>query len=252
MTRPILHCFRASHFNEKAHWALDWKGLAYDVVEHWPGPHAPAIRKLTGETQTPVLEWGGEVIGGSTEILHALDRWIPARPLFPEDPGERRACIETIAWFDDELGPAVRLALFHELLPDLDSVSRIFVREPWGLRERLYRAALPAIRAVMKKAMQIDADGARAGRMTTRQALDRVAEAARRGPYLVGDRFTAADLTAAALLSITAYPKGFHAELPEGLGPAMGEWIDAWQGDAGVRWVEGMYARHRSRPARPT
>ena len=42
MTKPTLHCFRTSHFNEKAHWALDWKGIDYDVVEHWPGPHALA------------------------------------------------------------------------------------------------------------------------------------------------------------------------------------------------------------------
>ncbi len=245
MTKPILHCFRASHFNEKAHWGLAWKGIDYDVVEHWPGPHAAAMRKLTGQTQTPVLEWGGEVIAGSTEILYALDRWLPERPLFPEDEAEHRLCVETIAWFDDELGPAVRLALFHELLGDLDSVARIFVREPWGLRERLYRAALPVVRVVMKREMQIDAAGAEAGLKTTSEAFERVARAADGGGHLVGDRFTAADLTAAALLSITAYPGGFHTELPDGLGPAMGDWRERWASEPGLRWVEGMYAKYR-------
>jgi glutathione S-transferase len=239
----MLHCFRASHFNEKAHWGLDWKGLEYDVVEYWPGPHALAMSKLSGQTQTPVLEWGGEVIAGSTEILFALDRWLPERPLFPEDAEERRRCIEIISWFDDELGPAVRRSLFHALLPDLDSVARIFVREPWDAKARLYRAALPFVRVAMKRSMGVDAAGAAAGLETTREALARVARAG--GGYLVGDAFTAADLTAAALLSITAYPKGFHAPLPEGLGPAMGAWCERWAGDPGVRWMESMYARHR-------
>ena len=247
MSRPILHCFRASHFNEKAHWGLDWKGIEYDVVEHWPGPHASAMRRLTGQTETPVLEWGGEVIAGSTEILYALDRWVPERPLFPEDPAEHAACVEAIEWFDDEVGPAVRLALFHEMLPDLDSVARIFVREPWGLRERVYRAALPIVRGVMRRQMGIGAEAAEAGLVTTRDALARVADAG--AGHLVGDRFTAADLTAAALLSITVYPKGFHTDLPEDLGAAMGAWIDTWQGDPGVRWVEQIYARYRSNMA---
>ncbi len=246
MTKPTLHCFRASHFNEKAHWGLDWKGIDYDVVEHWPGPHALAINKLTGQSETPVLEWGSEVIAGSTEILHALDRWVPERPLFPSAPEERQRCAETIAWFDDELGPAVRLALFHELLPDLDSVARIFVREPWGVRERLYRAALPVVRSVMKRKMGIDEAAAEAGVMTTRAALERVAQASNRGGYLVGDSFTAADLTAAALLSITVYPPGFHAPLPDHLGPVMDDWRHAWRGNPGVRWMESIYAKHRS------
>jgi hypothetical protein len=58
VTRPeiVLHQFPASHFNEKARWALDWKGLPHRRASYLPGPHAPRIRRLTGQTATPVLE----------------------------------------------------------------------------------------------------------------------------------------------------------------------------------------------------
>lgn len=245
MTKPVLHCFRSSHFNEKAHWALDWKGIGYDVVEHWPGSHFPAIKRLSGGSQTPVLEIDGGVVAGSTAILEHLDARVPARPLFPADATERARCLEIIAWFDGELGPAVRRALFHGLLPDLDGLARVFVREPWGLRERLHRMALPVVAKVMRREMKIDAAGAEAGRKTTEEALERVAQAHENDGYLMGDSFTAADLTAAALLSITTFPPGFHAPLPEPEPASLVAWRHGWSGHPGVRWVEATYAKHR-------
>jgi glutathione S-transferase len=246
MPELVLHCFRSSHFNEKAHWGLNRKRLDYTVIEHWPGPHMPVMKALSGQPSTPVLVIDGRVVAGSTEILRVLDEIAPDDPLFPEDPEEQARCLEMVRWLDDEVGPAVRLALFQELLPDLDGVARTFVRAPWGWRERLYRQALPMIRVVMKRSMKINASNAVAARQTIRSALDRIArEGGPDGGYLVGDRFTVADLTAAALLSILSYPDGFHAPLPQPLPPAVPPWLDEWAGHDGTRWVEAMYARHR-------
>lgn len=144
MPELVLPCFRSSHFNEKAHWGLSRKGLDYRVVEHWPGPHMPAIKALSGQSSTSVLEIDDRVVAGSTAILLALDELVPDDPLFPDEPAARARYLEIVHWLDGEVGPAVRLALFQELLPDLDGVARFFVLRPWGLRERLYRAALPA------------------------------------------------------------------------------------------------------------
>jgi len=242
----VLHCFRSSHFNEKAHWGLAHKGVDHRVVEHWPGPHMPVMKALSGQPSTPVLEIDDRVVAGSTAILLALDDLVPERPLFPREPDERARCLELVRWLDDEVGPAARLALFQELLPDLDGVARFFVRKPWGLRERLYRAALPLVRVVMRRSMQVDAAHAAVARETVRAALDRLArEGGRDGGYLVGDRFTAADLTAAALLSIVAFPDGFHAPPPQPLPKALPAWLAQWADHDGTRWVEAMYARHR-------
>jgi glutathione S-transferase len=57
--RVVLHQFVASHYNEKARWALDWKGVAHRRITYFPGPHALAMRRLSGQTATPVLVEGG-------------------------------------------------------------------------------------------------------------------------------------------------------------------------------------------------
>jgi hypothetical protein len=52
---PTLHQFLGSHFNEKARWGLDWKCAPHRRVSHLPGPHMLKIRRMTGQTATPVL-----------------------------------------------------------------------------------------------------------------------------------------------------------------------------------------------------
>ncbi len=38
-----LHQFQFSHYNEKARWALDFKGLKYEKRSLLPGFHMPVI-----------------------------------------------------------------------------------------------------------------------------------------------------------------------------------------------------------------
>ena len=73
----VLHMFPASHYNEKARWALDWKGLPHRRVPYLPGPHAPQIQRLTGQTATPVLVTNGRAIAGSAQIIDALESAYP-------------------------------------------------------------------------------------------------------------------------------------------------------------------------------
>ena len=51
MNHPVLWQFTASHYNEKARWALDWKGVAHVRQSLLPGPHAlttPAVNARAG------------------------------------------------------------------------------------------------------------------------------------------------------------------------------------------------------------
>ena len=58
--KVVLHQFAYSHYNEKVRWALDYKKLPHDRINYLPGPHMGAIKKMTGQTSTPVLEIDGE------------------------------------------------------------------------------------------------------------------------------------------------------------------------------------------------
>src|SRR5262245_66603262 len=84
-TALVLHQFVGSHFNEKARWALDWKGLPHRRRTYFPGPHAPAMLRLSGQRTTPVLVIDGEVIAGSAAILAALEERFPEGPILPTD-----------------------------------------------------------------------------------------------------------------------------------------------------------------------
>lgn len=99
----VLHQFASSHYNEKARWGLDWKGVVHRRETHLPGPHALAMKRLSGQTATPVLCLEGAVIAGSAAILDALEGRFPERPLYPADPALRERALDFVA---REVGPS--------------------------------------------------------------------------------------------------------------------------------------------------
>jgi len=240
VTGITLYQFPSSHYNEKARWALDRKRVPHERVSLMPGPHAPRMKRLTGRTQTPVLVDGDEVIAGSAEILAHLERRFPDPPLLPADPALRARALEIAKRFDDEVGPAVRLAKFFEVL-SADYVIRTFCAAKPPLVRAAYRAAFPVVSRVMKRSMQIDAEHVAPALERTREALDFVAKEGAATGCLVGDAFTIADLTAAALLM----PALDVGEQPPPATDAERAWLARWSDHPGAAWVREIYRRHR-------
>jgi len=56
MPTPELFQFKVSHFNEKARWALDYKGIEHLRHSLVPGPHKVRMKRVSGQEQVPVLE----------------------------------------------------------------------------------------------------------------------------------------------------------------------------------------------------
>ena len=63
--------------------------------------------------------------------------------------------------------------------------------------------------------------------------------------YLVGDSFTVADLTAAALFFPLVRPAEAQYELPEPLPEALVQRRSELASRPGFKWVQEMYRRHR-------
>ena len=107
-----------------------------------------------------------------------------------------------------------------------------------------YRASFPLVSLVMKRSMGINAENAARARERTRQALDFVAKESEATGYLVGDGFSIADLTCAALLM----PAVDVGDLG---GPARAGteeervWLARWEAHPGATWVREIYRRHR-------
>jgi glutathione S-transferase len=238
-----LFQFHGSHFNEKARWGLDWKSVSHERISLMPGPHIRTMKKLTGASETPALRDGGRVVAGSTAILEHLEQRFPEPALFPDDPAERERALSIVRHWDAEVGPAVRLAKFFEVMEAAYAVGT-FGKGRSALANALYRAAFPLVSGIMKSKMGIDAESAAAAREVTRSAFDFVAKEAGPSGYLVGDRFTVADLTCAALLMPCVEVSAWGG--PEDAATAKNRaWLARWAELPGAAWVRETYRRHR-------
>jgi glutathione S-transferase len=242
---PVLWQLRFSHFNEKARWALDYKRIPHRRHSLAPGSHPRRARKLWGGRTTPVLQIGSDAIGDTTEIIAELERRYPEHPLYPAGEAERRRALELEDYFDRELGPAIRSAAFHAILP-YRSITVPLTAQGLGAGVHFsFNASYPLLkRAVARSVNAREADAGPARRKTV-AALDRLEAELGGGEYMVGERFSVADLTAAALFFPMVWPSQFPYDPPTSIPPEWEEFVAPLSGRPGFLWVGEMFRRHR-------
>jgi glutathione S-transferase len=249
---PVLYHIEVSHYNEKARWALDYKGVAHVRKAPPPMMHTAWAFWLTRGKTFPVLKLDGNAIGDSTRIIEALEREHPETPLYPTDAQERRRALELEDHFDEELGPHIRRYFFHMALEEVDPGE--FMEWAMGSSPRAVKTAMRATAPVAGRLLRlrygINAEEAEASRLKTEAALDRVETELQPSGYLVGDRFTVADLTAAALLyPLVRPPEAPYMVPPPPLPESFKRLRDASSERPAFKWVGEMYRRHRGRSA---
>lgn len=249
---PLLHQVRFSHFNEKGRWALDYKGVPHRRRSYQPGLHVLSSRRLGGGGTMPILEFEDRTVPDSAAIVAELERIAPDPHLYPSDGAERERALSLEQWLGEGLGPGVRSAIFHELLPD-GRATRELTMQGFSPAAKAFNAALfPVGRIAIRRGLKADGKGAERGRRQTVEAMDRIESELSGSDYLVGDSFSVADLTGAALLAPLVAPPGFGYWLPD-------RWPEGWEEfrselrdrDAWA-WTEEMYRRHRGESAEVT
>lgn len=245
MSHPELWQMRFSMYPEKARWALDYKRVPHIRYSLLPGPHAVQLIARFGQKAMPILRHEGNVLKNSAAVLDYAEQTWPDPPIYPKDPTLCEQALEIQKWFDEKIGPAVRRAGFYEFLPHTEYSARRIATGLSEWQQRLYVWAFPAVRAIMTLDMQINASGAEAGRALTQEALDFVAGNSERTGYLVGDHFSVADLTAAAILFPTCFPPEFPVDLPKPLPSGWERWLERWQNHPGCEYVRRIYREHR-------
>jgi glutathione S-transferase len=200
-----------------------------------------------------VLTLEGCSIGDSRVIAAIEERW-PQPALYPEDQARRCRALDLEDFFDEELGPHIRRAMYHELLPRPELLLPLFSHGQPPSERTLLQARFTALRASMGRRMDIRPETAALSRAKVIAAMDRLKRETAAGGYLVGESFTVADLTAAALFYPVAgppefpYPTVAQDDLPD----SWREFLDSLAQRPGGQWVSKIYRRHRRRSAELT
>ena len=211
---PTLVTIRFSHFCEKARWGLTRAGVAYVEDFHSPLFHMGAVRRAGGKRTTPVLVLKDRVLGDSTDILKYCDTMGAA--LYPVEPALRKEVEDWEDLFDETLGPAVRRLLYFQIFQVPAHFVTTLFRSAAPEREKKWIGpSTPLVRFLMKKGLKINAVAAERSRVKIEEVLSRVEPLLADGRrFLVGDRFTAADLTFASLFGPIVGPPEYGAPLP--------------------------------------
>lgn len=242
-----LHMFPMSHFNEKVRWALDFKDIPHTRIPYMPGPHAGKIKKLSGQEQTPVVRFGdGDVLAGSTDIILELEKRFPEPALLPADGALRQQVMAIVERFDGDIAVKERRSLFVHLIEEPDYLCAMFSRGQTPVKRFVYRRMLPLVKGAMRRKMDIHPEALEEGVALTREAFDFVAEKSAATGYLSGDRFSIADLTAAAILAPSVDVPHPDMKRPEPVVPRVQAYLDQFVDHPGAAWVRTMYQRHRA------
>lgn len=199
MAIPRLVTIPYSHYCEKARWALERGGIEFIEETHAPLFAWRGALGAGGKRTVPVLVTDDGVIAESSDVL----RWVDAhgRPPEPYFPPELPDVASLVATFDRRLGPATRrVAYFDVLRGDRAYVHELLTTDVPSWEARAVRALGPVIPLAIRRGLKIDEAGVARSKKAIDEVFALVAERLADGRRtLVGDAFTAADLTFAAL-----------------------------------------------------
>lgn len=102
MVDVVLHQWDISPYCRKVRKALRLKGIDYRCVDY-NGLRAPKAARLHASGKLPVLEWDGQRIADSTQIVAFLERQVPEPRLVPADRREAALARLLEDWADESL-----------------------------------------------------------------------------------------------------------------------------------------------------
>jgi glutathione S-transferase len=232
-----------SHYCEKTRWALTRAQIPFVEERHMPPFHRFAtrqigkrsssdpmpeternmsllnqfvIRQVGGQT-VPVLITETAILKSSDEILNYIDAISSDElKLYPIDRDLRKQVNELVEIFDNVLAPAVRLWAYAYLMDRDRLLQPLWCQGvPWFER-LLFPVVFPWMRATAFQMYQINDISIVAAHESIRQIFEMVSNLLADGrSYLVGERFSAADLAFVTLAAAVVLPPEYGVKLPE-------------------------------------
>ncbi|WP_167760170.1 glutathione S-transferase family protein [Paraburkholderia pallida] len=245
----VLITMPHSHYSEKARWALDRLSVPYQEQ-----PHAPLLHRLAttrnGGSSVPLLLHGGAHFTDSTDILVHMDAVCGGDLLYPRDAGLRREVEALETQFDEELGPHARRWAYAQLLSERSLLRQVMTRGVPQLEAALLPVIMPGVIRLIRAALKITPQSAARSLERVRGIFKEVDARLDDGrQFLVGERFTAADLTFAALAAPVLFPTGYRAAYPalNDVPAAMRTEVLRLRDTAAGRFALRLYVQERDR-----
>nr|MBA3499128.1 glutathione S-transferase family protein [Deltaproteobacteria bacterium] len=213
---------------------------------HLPLFHYVPARRVGGGRTVPILVDGKTVLADSTGIVE----WADARKegaLYPENAADKVDALALEDDFDTHLGPATRRWAYFQMLPHVAQLAFLMKGVP-RYEQLAFKATRPLAIAFLKRSLKVDDEGAERSRMKIEDTFGRLSQHLADGRrFLIGDRFSVADLTFAALAAPVLLPEGHPIAFPplseysEAARTQMTAWRESPAGQFGLR----MYRDHR-------
>ena len=205
-----------SHYCEKVRWALIRHGIPYQEEAHLQGFHYPYTYWLSGRPRVPVLQNGKKIISDSTAILKYLEGYAPKEgQLYPVDEALRQ---EVEGWedlFDEQLGVESRRWVYFHYLPHPHAMLKIASQKVPAIEKALGSVCFPLLKAFVRTRLCINdatvEEGLKRSHLIVRKIDSLLADGRK---FLVGERFSAADLSLACMMAPFVLPRQYGITLP--------------------------------------
>jgi glutathione S-transferase len=205
-----------SHYCEKIRWALNRLQIPFVEEPHMPPFHRWATSKVGGGS-VPVLISGVKVLTDSEEILRYLEAIAPeASKLYPSDAEDLKQIEKLVKSFDSVLAPAVRNWFYFYAFDHAEIIRPLWCQGvPW-YESILFPLIFGRLRTKVFEMYKINAASAASSRARISNIFETVNNLLSDGrTYLVGDRFSAADLAFATLAAAVVMPANYGVKLPK-------------------------------------
>ena len=200
--RATLFGLPASHPTLAAELMLRHKGINYRRIDFFPAVHRGILRALgfSGIT-VPAVRMAGAKLQGTGRIALALDALVPEPPLFPADPGRRRAVEEAEAWGDEVLQPVPRRIVWNALRHDRSELATYLEGAKTGVPTGIAARTAPPVAALARRLNDATDENVRRDLAALPGMIDRVDELIEQGVIGAAER-NAADFQIATSVSL--------------------------------------------------
>ncbi len=241
-----------SHYCERARWALDRAGLAFVEEQHLQMLHWPWALARGGTKTVPVLITEDRVLDDSKEIVAFADaHTAPDARLYPQSAAARREIEQLERDFSDPFGVESRRVMYFHFFrwgrPALEfNGGRAPRWEKW-----LLQAMFPIARRFMRGYLDVSQRTMESARDLVDRTFDDVAARLAKGNgYLVGDHFSAADLTFACMAAAVTAPAEYGFPLPklDEVPAVVAEVLGSYRKHPAGEFALRMFREHRRPP----